>query len=213
MAILTDMPARKAEKNMSNTITTKETSAFNKLLRAARALLLTKRPYEIGVTKIVTKADVAKGSFYYYFNNCNDIIRTLRTIEEDKCWDALLRYFCRTSTGTFSQKIERMAVYLVQYICSSFDFQRIVGEDISWYNCFDKMIEADSEEQEQFNKELYEYAAAIGMSEEQARMNVHFLFTTAVRYSNSALSRESSLTIDETRNYIIKTASRLFPEA
>ncbi|MBR2843807.1 MAG: hypothetical protein IKF00_01210, partial [Solobacterium sp.] len=108
---------------------------------------------------------------------------------------------------------ERMAVYLVQYIRSSYDFQRIVGENVSWFDCFSKMIDPDSEEQEQFNKELYEYTASIGMSEEQARMNVHFLFTTAVRYSNSALNREIPLTIEETRLYIRETAGRLFPEA
>jgi AcrR family transcriptional regulator len=191
----------------------KETAVSNRLLSAARELLLTKNSHEIKISDIKSRAHVGEGSFYRYFSSPYEIIQVLRSIEEEKCMDALLQYFCRTSAGTFSQKIERMAVYLVQYIRSSLDFQRIVGEDISWYNCFDKMIEADSEEQEQFNKELYEYAAAIGMSEEQARMNVHFLFTTAVRYSNSALSRESSLTIDETRNYIIKTASRLFPEA
>ena len=197
---------------MTTSMIKKETAVSNRLLSAARELLLTKKSHEIKISDIKSRAHVGEGSFYRYFSSPYEIIQVLRSIEEEKCMDALLQYFCRTSAGTFSQKIERMAVYLVQYIRSSYDFQRIVGENVSWFDCFSKMIDPDSEEQEQFNKELYEYAALIGMSEEQARMNVHFLFTTAIRYSNSALNREIPLTIEETRLYIRETARRLFPE-
>ena len=150
---------------MTTSMIKKETAVSNRLLSAARELLLTKKSHEIKISDIKSRAHVGEGSFYRYFSSPYEIIRTLKSIEEEKCWDALLQYFCRTSAGTFSQKIERMAVYLVQYIRSSYDFQRIVGENVSWFDCFSKMIDPDSEEQEQFNKELYEYAALIGMSE------------------------------------------------
>lgn len=191
---------------------TKETLTLDRMLTTGREMLLFIDIEDFNITKFVEKAKVGKGSFYNYFSTPYDVLRVVTNNEKEACVKKLLEYYCRISADTFSQKVERMAIYLTTYINSSSAFQRFAGDSTSWYDHFTKTVSSVPECQQQFMNELNAYALSAGITADKAMMNVHLLLTISARYSCEALSRKKPMTFEEARIRIRKTARELFPE-
>ncbi|MBQ1530614.1 MAG: TetR/AcrR family transcriptional regulator [Solobacterium sp.] len=196
---------------MTTVKTNEETLTRKKMLDALEELLLTKNIEEIAVQDITEKADVGKGSFYRYFSSPYEAQQILICKKEAVCWKKMLQYYSCISTGTFSQKIMRMAINLTAYVNSSIYFQKIVGENASWYEYFSEADSSDPDSRE-FIEDLNTYAEAAGISQEQAKMNLHLLLTNTARYVSKAINNHYPLTFEETRAFVRKTSGQLFPE-
>ncbi len=189
----------------------KESLVYNRMIAAARKLFVFENGKGITIKNIVDEANVGRGSFYKHFSNPGEVLEVLKNKEEEDCWKKMLEYYCRIPTGTFSQKIERMAVNLTRYIELSSAFQRLVGEDAAWYKYLTESGSSDPE-YAHFLEDLNTYAKSTGISENQAKMNVHILLTAASRYAAGAINEKIPLTVKEVRTFIRKTAGLLFPE-
>lgn len=196
---------------MTTVKTNEETLTRKKMLDALEELLITKNIEEISVQDITKKADVGKGSFYRYFSNPSEAHQILISKKEAECWEKMLQYYSCISIGTFSQKIMKMAINLTAYVNSTLSFRGVVGENASWYEYFSEADSSDPDSRE-FIEDLYNYAKTAGISQEQARMNVHLLLTNTVRYVSKAINDHYPLTFEETRAFVRRTSGQLFPE-
>ena len=192
--------------------TNHDTPTYSKLIKAMRAMMLQADRFEdIRITNVSEEAHVAQGSFYNHFGTLDAARPAVISREEAECWKKMLQYYNRIPIGTFSQKVQRLAVNLTVYINTSSSFRKIVCENAPWYGYFTD-TELSGSESMQFHQDLKEYAKSAGISQDQAMMNVHMLLTNTARYANKALGKKIPLTLKETQTDVRKTASHLFPE-
>ena len=89
------------------------------LIQAAQEVIATKGMYLAAIEEITERADVAKGSFYQYFQDRNDLLRVLliRRLEE-------LRASIETipTTGTFAQRVSWLVRSHLEYFLRHEDF-------------------------------------------------------------------------------------------
>ena len=116
---------------MESIMIRKETLTRRKMLNALKSLLMNKNIEDIKIQSIREKSGAGQGSFYNHFGDLYTAKQILIIEEEAACWRSMLQYYSCISAGSFSQKLESMAINLTTYIKSSITFQRIVGENAS----------------------------------------------------------------------------------
>lgn len=189
-----------------------DTATLYRLLHTAKNQYSSKEPENIRITHLVKAAGIAKGSFYTYFDQLSDLEKYLKEQEEEECWEHMLGYYSIMDRFTFSQRVTKAALYLMAYTRDNEEFRKITRGNVEWNARFSETGHSGSLYQDQLNDDLRAYTAARGISEEQARMNLHFLLTNAVHYAYDALEQNSPMTYERTREYIASVASELFPE-
>ena len=171
-----------------------------------------KNYHDIKIEKIISKADVGKNMFYSTYKSKEGWYCTIRTAESEKCWKDLISHYAKMKDKTFSQKMRHLAVYLVLYTRREVDFRRITKGQMMWRDKFNEMTDSKVENQQQFNKDLNEYAMKMKLDPEEVRLNVHLLLASAVQYGYAAAEQKINVPFSIIKESVGYFSDQLFPE-
>ena len=182
------------------------------LFEASIKVLSSKNFHEISVEDIIKKAGVGKSTFYSTYKTKEIWYDQIRSDVSEMYWESLIRHYVKMKDKTFSEKMRHLAVYLMLYTRRSVDYRRVTKGQMMWRSKFKEMQEPKSEEQKLFSKDLNDYAMKMKIDPEEARMNVHMLLTSAVRYGYAAAEQKINVPFSTIKENVSYVAGQLFPE-
>ena len=117
---------------MSESMEQKKELKKKNLLHAAQTLFLEKGVSKTSISEIAEQAQVAKGTFYLYFEDKDDLLQQLLyQISYDIIQQAYI-YAEQRRTDDFAENIIIFADWIINYLTEHMDILRLIERNFSW---------------------------------------------------------------------------------
>lgn len=131
---------------MADSVETKKEAKKNSLLAAAQSLFLEKGMSKTSISEITDRAKVAKGTFYLYFTDKEDLHRQLIY---QISYDVIRQAFDYTEynpSDTFADKVVCFADWIINYFTEHTEILRLIRRGFSWPMISDQLVSSGFEE-------------------------------------------------------------------
>lgn len=114
-------------KRLSNQISKK-----HRLIEAAYQLFLERGYDSVSVQEIAARANIAKGTFYLYFHDKDDLRRAIITQKSNELFQRALRALSQTNITAFDDQIIFVIDYVTDILSQNQEALRFIEKDLSF---------------------------------------------------------------------------------
>ena len=180
---------------MSELIARKKEEKRNRLLDAANTLFIEKGVSSTTIADICNMANIAKGTFYLYYKDKEDILRALTK----RISLAILKMSYETVKnvqGSFEDKIVLMANYLLDLYKNDPDLLTVMKKDFIWPISEEEFLTTSDETLADMRENIEEYTKQSLLTERQILIRIYSLISMLCSISYSSVIDKFPDTID-----------------
>ncbi len=179
-----------------------------RLENAAYQLFTTKGFQNTSVNDIVTHANVAKGTFYLYYNDKNDLLNRLII---NYCAQILSEAMLH-ARGKNDDIVERLII-ISDYVISCFERDTalfsIINTSFSWSLVMNEVTNTEGSQLQMLFNEYSKSLYALGHSQEEATKLLFIIVELIGTVSYSCISQQLPLSIDELKPTLFKAIRKI----
>jgi AcrR family transcriptional regulator len=180
---------------MSELIARKKEQKRNRLLDAANTLFIEKGVSSTTIADICNMANIAKGTFYLYYKDKEDILRALTK----RISLTILKMSYETVKnvqGSFEDKIVLMANYLLDLFENDPDLLTVMKKDFIWPISEEEFLTTSDETLADMRENIEEYTKQSLLTERQILIRIYSLISMLCSISYSSVIDKFPDTID-----------------
>ena len=180
---------------MSELIARKKEEKRNRLLDAANTLFIEKGVSSTTIADICNMANIAKGTFYLYYKDKEDILRALTK----RISLTILKMSYETVKnvqGSFEDKIVLMANYLLDLFENDPDLLTVMKKDFIWPISEEEFLTTSDETLADMRENIEEYTKQSLLTERQILIRIYSLISMLCSISYSSVIDKFPDTID-----------------
>ena len=190
---------------MAGIITQKKEEKRKKILDSAHELFTSIGVSNTSISMICEKAGIAKGTFYLYFTDKEDVLRNLvRRVSFDllkAAYDESLKI-----KGGFIDSVICMANYLIELFKNDKDALLVIKKDFIWPISEEEFNTTDDPTMSKIRDAINEYSKQIHMSEHKILLRLYALLSMLCSVCYSSIIDGFPSDIDSLKNDIIEMA-------
>lgn len=133
----------------------KKSDKESRLLKTAFTLFTEKGIKDTSIQDIVDNANVAKGTFYLYFKNKEDIRDVLIKKESEKLFDSALQSLSKNYISNFSDQIVFIINYVIDELSKNVLLLKFISKNLSW-GVYSEAVNKIYKSQEAKNNGVYQ---------------------------------------------------------
>ncbi len=194
---------------MAGLIARKKEDKRNRLLDAAYSLFTEKGVSSTTIAEICAEASIAKGTFYLYFIDKEDILRTLTkrislnilktTYEQVK--DLQIQ---------FEEKVVIMAEFLLDLFQNDKDMLVVMKKDFIWPISEEEFLLTSDETLSSIRHDIEEYASQVSLTEHQILVRLYALISMLCSISYSSIIDQFPDTIESLKPEVLSMLKQSF---
>lgn len=195
---------------ISEKLMTKKLEKKNNIIEAAYNLFIEKGIGNTAIDEIVKRAGVAKGTFYLYFKNKNDIVEKLIIKKCAEITRIALEKAKQKEYSNFIDAVIEFIDHLIEYLKQNKPLFKIINKNLSW-GFFRKVIEVSDEYQSiKESKEIFmEHFKSTRYSKEEIELVVFMIVDLIGSIAYSSIVRGEPTNIDELKPTLYKTIRKI----
>ncbi len=190
---------------MAGIITQKKEEKRKKILDSAHELFTSIGVSNTSISMICEKAGIAKGTFYLYFTDKEDVLRNLvRRVSFDllkAAYDESLKI-----KGGFIDSVICMANYLIELFKNDKDALLVIKKDFIWPISEEEFNTTDDPTMSKIRDAINEYSKQIHMSEHKILLRLYALLSMLCSVCYSSIIDGFPSDIDSLKNDIFEMA-------
>ena len=190
---------------MAGIITQKKEEKRKKILDSAHELFTSIGVSNTSISMICEKAGIAKGTFYLYFTDKEDVLRNLvRRVSFDllkAAYDESLKIKCG-----FIDSVICMANYLIELFKNDKDALLVIKKDFIWPISEEEFNTTDDPTMSKIRDAINEYSKQIHMSEHKILLRLYALLSMLCSVCYSSIIDGFPSDIDSLKNDIFEMA-------
>lgn len=194
---------------MSGLIARKKEDKRNRLLDAAYSLFIEKGVSSTTIAEICTEAGIAKGTFYLYFKDKEDILRTLTKRISLNILKTTYNEVKDTQL-IFEEKIVLMAEYLLDLFQNDKDMLIVMKKDFIWPISEEEFLLTSDETLSSIRHDIEEYAMQASLTEHQILVRLYALISMLCSISYSSIIDQFPDTIESLKPEILSMLKQSF---
>lgn len=194
---------------MSGLIARKKEDKRNRLLDAAYSLFIEKGVSSTTIAEICTEAGIAKGTFYLYFKDKEDILRTLTKRISLNILKTTYNKVKDTQL-IFEEKIVLMAEYLLDLFQNDKDMLIVMKKDFIWPISEEEFLLTSDETLSSIRHDIEEYAMQASLTEHQILVRLYALISMLCSISYSSIIDQFPDTIESLKPEILSMLKQSF---
>ncbi len=194
---------------MSGLIARKKEDKRNRLLDAAYSLFIEKGVSSTTIAEICTKAGIAKGTFYLYFKDKEDILRTLTKRISLNILKTTYNKVKDTQL-IFEEKIVLMAENLLDLFQNDKDMLIVMKKDFIWPISEEEFLLTSDETLSSIRHDIEEYAMQASLTEHQILVRLYALISMLCSISYSSIIDQFPDTIESLKPEILSMLKQSF---
>lgn len=180
---------------MAGLIAKKKEDKRKRLLDAAYDLFIKDGVSNTTISQICEKAGIAKGTFYLYFTDKEDILRALTKKLSLNLLDIAYSKV-KDSSDTFVEKLVIMANALLEMAKEDPDFLLIMKKDFVWPITEEEFLTTDEKIMKSIREAIEKYAIVSSISEHQILVRLYALISMLCSVAYSSIIDHFPDTID-----------------
>ena len=166
---------------------TKKAEKRQKLLDSAYRCFSRKGISATSISDICEGAGVAKGTFYLYFKDREDIAKTLNTRITQPLLQESFQYMLIHPKDTFAERLIVMADYLMDRFEKDHDLILIIRRDFSWPLREEEILDGNARERIPGFEEIEAYAKESGRPLSEVLLVIYCLVAMVISVSYDAI--------------------------
>lgn len=180
-----------------------------RLLQSAYSLFTKKGVSNTTISEICDKAKIAKGTFYLYFQDKDDILRSLT---KQMSMHLLNMTYAKVedTKASFIDKVIIMADTLLEIFQNDADLVSLMKKDFIWPITEKELLTTKDETMASIRKEIEEYASSTSMSEHQILIRLYALISMLCAVSYSSIIDGFPDTIDSLKPELFQMIRQTF---
>ncbi len=194
---------------MSGLIARKKEDKRNRLLDSAYTLFIEKGVSSTTIAEICTEASIAKGTFYLYFKDKEDILRTLTKRISLNILKTTYNQVKDTNLK-FEEKIVSMAEHLLDLFQSDKDMLIVLKKDFIWPISEEEFLLTSDETLSSIRHDIEEYAKLSSLTEHQILARLYALISMLCSISYSSIIDQFPDTIDSLKPEVLSMLKQSF---
>lgn len=194
---------------MSGLIARKKEDKRNRLLDAAYSLFIEEGVSSTTIAEICTKAGIAKGTFYLYFKDKEDILRTLTKRISLNILKTTYNKVKDTQL-IFEEKIVLMAENLLDLFQNDKDMLIVMKKDFIWPISEEEFLLTSDETLSSIRHDIEEYAMQASLTEHQILVRLYALISMLCSISYSSIIDQFPDTIESLKPEILSMLKQSF---
>ena len=194
---------------MSGLIARKKEDKRNRLLDAAYSLFIEEGVSSTTIAEICTKAGIAKGTFYLYFKDKEDILRTLTKRISLNILKTTYNKVKDTQL-IFEEKIVLMAEKLLDLFQNDKDMLIVMKKDFIWPISEEEFLLTSDETLSSIRHDIEEYAMQASLTEHQILVRLYALISMLCSISYSSIIDQFPDTIESLKPEILSMLKQSF---
>lgn len=189
----------------------KKTEKKMKILDTAFSLFKDYTVTSIAIDDIVKAAGIARGTFYLYFKDKNDLLEQIIIYKSTEYMKTVLR---KTISGKLSDEKEfyvRLRVFLncfIDFLTENRDMLPIMTKNLS--SCIKNLPDLYDDEIKSFYEYVLSFMETIGYSPKMAHMTIFIVIDMVGSVCSDAILHQKPYPIDEIRETVIESAICIF---
>ncbi|MBQ3537377.1 MAG: TetR/AcrR family transcriptional regulator [Clostridia bacterium] len=189
----------------------KKTEKKMKILDTAFSLFKDYTVTSIAIDDIVKAAGIARGTFYLYFMDKNDLLEQIIIYKSTEYMKTVLR---KTISGKLSDEKEfyvRLRVFLncfIDFLTENRDMLPIMTKNLS--SCIKNLPDLYDDEIKNFYEYVLSFMETIGYSPKMAHMTIFIVIDMVGSVCSDAILHKKPYPIDEIRETVIESAICIF---
>jgi AcrR family transcriptional regulator len=196
---------------MESLIARKKEEKRRNLLDAAYDLFMNQGISSTTIAEICAKAGIAKGTFYLYFRDKEDILSALtKRMSYTILKNAYHLLDTRKDKG-FVENLITMADYLMDYFAQDTGIMQVLQNDFTWPITEQEFLETDDPVMSLIRQRIARYASLSGLSEHQILIRLYALLTMIASVCYSCLIDHFPEDLSEIRPEIDALIRGAFP--
>ena len=162
------------------------------IIREATYLCRTRKISEITVEMVCRKADVGKGTFYKYYSDKEDLVRTVIDRQQKLCWNCLMDYLYSIRSLDFKTRLDKSVDYLMIYVRNDPGFRNVMADHVFLPVTWEEFRAAEDKKCAALMEDLTAYAG-------EKNLDPRDLFTLIMNVHNNAviLARQAAESKDD----------------
>lgn len=170
---------------MESLITKKKEKKRESLLNSAYELFMDKGISNTTIDQICRKAGIAKGTFYLYFHDKEDILKSLiKRISYTLLQNAYARV---NKNRSFIENLVQMADYLIDYFKNDTGTVQVLKKDFTWPITEEEFISTDDPLMSSIRDMIEQYSESSGLEEHKILLRIYALFSMIASVCYSAI--------------------------
>lgn len=194
---------------MSGLIARKKEDKRNRLLDAAYSLFIEKGVSSTTIAEICAEAGIAKGTFYLYFKDKEDILRTLTKRISLNILKTTYNKVKDTQL-IFEEKIVLMAENLLDLFQNDKDMLIVMKKDFIWPISEEEFLLTSDETLSSIRHDIEEYAMQASLTEHQILVRLYALISMLCSISYSSIIDQFPDTIESLKPEILSMLKQSF---
>lgn len=189
----------------------KKTEKKMKILDTAFSLFKDYTVTSIAIDDIVKAAGIARGTFYLYFKDKNDLLEQIIIYKSTEYMKTVLR---KTISGKLSDEKDfyvRLRVFLncfIDFLTENRDMLPIMTKNLS--SCIKNLPDLYDDEIKSFYEYVLSFMETIGYSTKMAHMTIFIVIDMVGSVCSDAILHQKPYPIDEIRETVIESAICIF---
>ncbi len=194
---------------MSGLIARKKEDKRNRLLDAANLLFTENGVSSTTIAKICDQAGIAKGTFYLYFKDKEDILRALTKRISLTILKATYQKVKDTNLS-FEDRIILMADSLLDLFKNDPDMLTVMKKDFIWPISEEEFLTTTDETMATIRRNIEEYAKSISITEHQILVRLYAMISMLCSIAYSSIIDHFPDTIDSLKPEIFSMIRKSF---
>lgn len=194
---------------MAGLIARKKEDKRNRLLDAANHLFIEHGVSSTTISEICDEAGIAKGTFYLYFKDKEDILRAL-TKRISLTILKITYQKVKTETVGFVDKLVLMADYLLDLFKNDPDMLSIMKKDFIWPITEEEFLTTEDDTMSLIRRNIEEYAKEVVISEHQILVRLYALISMLCSIAYSSIIDDFPDSIDSLKPEIFTMIRKSF---
>ncbi len=194
---------------MSGLIARKKEDKRNRLLDAANLLFTENGVSSTTIAKICDQAGIAKGTFYLYFKDKEDILRALTKRISLTILKATYQKVKDTNLS-FEDRIILMADSLLDLFKNDPDMLTVMKKDFIWPISEEEFLTTTDETMATIRRNIEEYAQSISITEHQILVRLYAMISMLCSIAYSSIIDHFPDTIDSLKPEIFSMIRKSF---
>lgn len=194
---------------MSGLIARKKEDKRNRLLDAANILFTENGVSSTTIAEICSHAGIAKGTFYLYFKDKEDILRALTKRISLTILKTTYQKV-KDTTLSFEDRIILMADSLLDLFQNDPDMLTVMKKDFIWPISEEEFLTTDDETMSMIRNNIEEYAKSISITEHQILVRLYALISMLCSIAYSSIIDHFPDTINSLKPEIFSMIRKSF---
>ncbi|WAM34297.1 TetR/AcrR family transcriptional regulator [Caldicellulosiruptor morganii] len=180
----------------------------NRLLDAAYNLFIEKGITNTAIDEIVKKAGVAKGTFYLYFKDKEDILEKLIIRKSAEIVKKALNEIKDRQFSSPTDKLICFMEYIIDYLSKNKYLFRFLKKDFSWV-FFKKITENEEFSEIKAAKETFLSNIKTGYSPEELEIVIFMIIELVSSITYSSIVKEEPAPIEKVKPLLLDTIRKI----